>query len=1000
MHGPVRLHLFGSPMVESGGARTALALERRTQLVVLLALRRQWVTRTEIAAMLWPDQEDRLAFANLRKTLFRLPSLRWVPAIEPQGAALRLELATDVADFESALREQRAGEALEAYRGELLAGFDNGENESWTRWVAFERDRLRTAWRAAALARMADPAIPPAEAVALSARLLEADPLDEAALRQHMSALARDGQAGAARAAYRQFVERLSTDLGLTPGAELRALHDTLTGARPAASGIAVPAAGPADDGFVGRSVELQRIADLLGRDECRLLCLIGPGGVGKTRLARRTMQELAPLFADGAVFVPLEDVDTPEQLGLRLAHEGGVAASGDDDPLTRVIDAWREQQLLLVLDNFEQLAEHAAVLDRLMQACPRLKILVTSRLRLAVAGEWSMPLEGLPVPDPEDEDRAESFDAVRLFVRAARRVEPDFAAAAESAAIVDICRQVEGLPLAIELAAGWARMLSCRAIADELRHGTELLRAADTRHPPRHASIEAVFEHSWRRLGAVEREALSRLSVFHGGFSIEGARAVAGASLPVLGALADKSLLAKDGDRMHLHPLVQQLAALRLGDDAARAATEAAHAAHFHRWLRQLEPASESGDREALQAIDRDFENCRRACQWSIAQGQGEALRHSLPTLLNYFEHRARFAEGLALFQQALESPLAADRPLQAVLLSQAALMQARLARYAEAEATAARALAATRRGQQREARYQALAVRGGCAVFTGRFVEAREAYKQVLAVAEAGGRAHEIASTLDNLALCEKRLGRYDESLRLMREALLQHRRHGDHARVALCLNNLASMSTFMNDDESARLHLHEALQISERHGLVSSRAFVLANLTELALKVDDLATARTHAEAALEVAQGAGLMALAGWLKVQLARLATRRGELELARSLLADGADLALTLGAQSVKPATLLALAELLETQGAARAARRVLAFGANEETLSAPDRDELRAAWGRRSPTGTVDPPWPGIALGELLQRVVAERVLAHAPLIAALQASPDDANG
>ena len=138
----------------------------------------------------------------------------------------------------------------------------------------------------------------------------------------------------------------------------------------------------------------------------------------------------------------------------------------------------------------------------------------------------------------------------------------------------------------------------------------------------------------------------------------------------------------------------------------------------------------------------------------------------------------------------------------------------------------------------------------------------------------------------------------------------------------------------------------------------------------------------------------------MALAGWLKVQLARLATRRGELELARSLLADGADLALTLGAQSVKPATLLALAELLETQGAARAARRVLAFGANEETLSAPDRDELRAAWGRRSPTGTVDPPWPGIALGELLQRVVAERVLAHAPLIAALQASPDDANG
>ena len=182
--------------------------------------------------MLWPEQEDRLAFANLRKTLFRLQALPWAAAIESQGAALRLELATDVADFESALREQRAAEALAAYRGDLLAGFDDDESEAWTRWVGFERDRLRTAWRAAALARLGDAAIEPAEAVALSARLLEADPLDEAALRQHMSALARDGQAGAARQAYRHSSSGWRRDLGLAPGAELRALHDALTGAR------------------------------------------------------------------------------------------------------------------------------------------------------------------------------------------------------------------------------------------------------------------------------------------------------------------------------------------------------------------------------------------------------------------------------------------------------------------------------------------------------------------------------------------------------------------------------------------------------------------------------------------------------------------------------------------------------------------------------------------------------------------------------------------------
>ncbi|MBX3606987.1 MAG: tetratricopeptide repeat protein [Piscinibacter sp.] len=993
----LRLSLFGPPALVRGGAAAALPFERRTQLVALLALRRDWVPRTEIAALLWPEQPARLAFANLRKTLFRMASLPWALDIESEGAALRLLLPTDAADFETALREARPAEALALYRGELLAGFDDGQSDAWTHWAGFERERLRAAWRSAAIAQLDDAGLAAGEAVALSARLLDADPLDETALQHHLRALARAGQAGAARLAYRQFAERLSADLGLSPGTELRALHDSLSVAPRSAPVVAdaPPSAAPGDDGFVGRSIELQRIADLLGHAECRLLCLIGPGGVGKTRLARRVLQQLGPTFADGALFVALEDVDTPLQFGQRLARAADVASGrGPGDALARAIDAWRERALLLVLDNFEQLAEHAPLLDRLLQACPRLKIVVTSRLRLAVAGEWSMPIEGLPCPDPEDDDRAESFDAVRLFVRAARRVEPGFAAAPERAAIVDICRLVEGLPLALELAAAWVRMLSCQAIADELRGGTELLRAADARHPPRHASIEAVFEHSWRHLTPVERDALARLSVFHGGFSIEAARAVAGASLPVLGALADKSLLAKDGARLQLHPLVQQLAAQRLDTSAARDATLAAHAAYFHRWLRPLAPATEHGQREALQAIDADFENCRRAWAFSCAPGGAEALQHSAPTLLNYFEHRARFEEGLALLRQAVDSPPGqADERLRMLLLSQAALMEMRLARFAEAEASASLALAARPATSPREARFQALAVLGGCAIATGRPADARYAYQRALELAQAGGRAHDTASTLDNLALCEKRLGHYDEALRLTLEALAQHRRHGDHARVAVCLNNLGSMLTFMDDDAAAQAHLREALELSERHGLVSTRAFVLANLTELALKADDQQAARVHAEQALEVALAGGLRTLVGWLKVQLARLATRRGELEPARALLAGGAELALTLGAQSVKPAVLLAWAELLEVQGHARAARRVLAFAADEPSLSAPDRDELRAAWARRASPPIVDPPWPGLTLEALLQGIVQQRDLAHGPLLAALDA-------
>jgi predicted ATPase/DNA-binding SARP family transcriptional activator len=984
------LNLFGAPTVASGdGTSLALPFERRTQVVVLLALRRDWVPRAELAAMLWPEQPAKQAFANLRKTLFRLPLLAWAPAVQADGAALRLTIATDVEAFDQALRDRRSADALAAYRGELLAGFDDGQSEAWTRWVGFERDRLRAAWRGAALETLENPALDATQAVALSARLLDSDPLDEAALRLHLGALARDGQAGAAHHAYAAFAERLAAELGVEPGAELRALNEAL-GDAPGRTPRRMPEAAAA--GFVGRSVELRRIGDLLARDECRLLCLIGPGGVGKTRLARQTLAEAAAR-QEATAFVALEDVESAEQFGLRLAQAAGVSG-GSGDAMSRVLAAWGEGRRLLVLDNFEQLAPHAPLLDGLLEACPRLKILVTSRVRLTVAGEWSMPIEGLPFPDPEDDDRAESFDAVRLFVQAAQRVEPAFAVGAERPAIVDICRQVEGLPLAIELAATWVRVLSCSDIAAELRSGAELLRAEDSRHPPRHASIDAVFEHSWRRLGSAERAALAKLSVFRGGFSIEAARAVAGATLPVLGALADTSLLTNDGQRMRLHPLVQQLATVRLDEQGERETAAAAHAAHFHRWLHKLHGAARNGQREALQAIDAEFDNCRRAWQFSVDAGQAGALLRSVPTLLQYFEHRARFEDGLAMLRQAIDAPPPAgdDGGLRALLTSLAARMEMRMARYADAEATARVALAAAEGARDREARFHACSVLAGCALAVGRADEATLAFDEALALARAGARPQEIAGTLDNLALCAKRQGRYEDALQLSLEALAQHRRHGDQARMALCLNNLGSMSLFMDDVEAAEAHLREALQTSERHGLVSTRAFVLANLTELALKTGDDAAARRAAERALELAEAGGIRPLTGWLKVQLARLAARRGELALARTLLAGAADLAGTTGLLSVKPAVLLGLAELLEVQGHAVAARRLLAFAADEASLSAPDRDELRAAWARRISPDSADPPWPGWTLAELLHRVVIEADSGHAALIAGLK--------
>lgn len=982
------LRLLGTPAARRGGDTMPLAFERRWQLVALLALRGDWMRRSEVAAMLWPDVTRALASTNLRKALFRLRDAPGAQALESDGDLLRFVATTDVDDFAALVRESRLAEALASHRGELLQGFDDNANEPWSEWLRSQRERWRSAWRSAALQRLAEP-LDAEEGLALTAALLEADPLDEAALQAQLQLLAGTGQASRARETYRAFAQRLSQELGVEPGSALRAVHDGL-------QAQALPPAPPqtADASYVGRVYEQRRILELMQRPDCRLLAVVGPGGIGKTRLVRHVLEDAAGLFADGAAFVSLEDVDTPAAFVARLARDLEITRSAKLDEFDAIAEHLIGRHMLLVLDNFEPIAPAATpLLGQLLDRAPRLKLIVTTRERLALGAQWALPLDGLPCPEPEDMDRLDDFDASRLFIAAARRADPTIDPHAECAAIVDICRQIDGLPLALELAAAWTRVMRCADIARELRTGAELLRATSPAFPARQASVEAVFEQSWRLLGGPERQALARLSVFRGGFTVEAARAVAQARLPVLGALTDKSLLRKDGSRLALHPLVQQFGSLKLGNADDEAAARSDHARYFHGLLAERIIDLRSGDAQALQWVDDEIENCWGAFQWLGAHGPASALATAAASLGHYCQHRGQLQRGLAMVEAALRGPVVSKDPtLRPRLLVHVAQQQYRLDRFVDAQATAREALAGAgaSNDDDRALQRSLLTVLGSSALRLGRLDEARAHYGAIMEFAEEEVPTRDRAVTLDHLSLIERRLGRFDEALSLALEALMLQRKIGEPAILAVGLNNLASLYMARHEADAAEPLLVEALALCERGGLSATLGLVLANLCEVALARGHLDAAERHGRRGAEVAAAIGQRLLVGSIQADLGCIALRRGSLAAAREAIATACATALALEVPMLKAKAAMAFAQLLHQGGHLDAARRVLALTAAEPAVGAAEKSELERmgqAWGAPARPASSIP----LTLDALLHRAVVEAPSSHAALTAFL---------
>jgi predicted ATPase/DNA-binding SARP family transcriptional activator len=711
-----RLYLFGLPHLERDGVVVKLARRKALALLSYLAATGKPQARDSLATLFWPDYGQSAARSALSRHLYDLNKLLGENALmlETESVALGDDLWLDVAEFERVLATyptvtahnlSTVQAAIALYTADFLTGFTLPDCPDFDEWQSFHSESLRQTLRTV-LAKVAlTQAVAPdfESAITIARRWLALDTLDEAAHRALMQFYAQAGQQSAALRQYEQCRQLLQDELGAPPDAETTALverirqgefrqSDKVTGRQEAfrqaqEAGDHSPFTIdnlhnlPAQTTpFIGRARELTELTQRLIDPATRLVTIIGPGGMGKTRLARqagrRLLDQVAAHFPDGVWFLSLAAVDATtfgpalNPLVNGLADLFGLRLHGGAAPQEQVLAYLQGRRLLLILDNLEHLLDESEVISQLLSGAPALTVLATSRERLNLQEEWLFPLAGLALTLPpsnspqKEEDRAFPplggtagglTEAVQLFQQSAQRLQPAFDLPPHLNAVGQICRLVEGLPLGIELAASWVRYMAPAEIVQEIEKDIDFLATNVRNLPARHRSLRAVFDHSWRLLSPQEQAALPQLAIFRGGFRLAEAQAVTGASRPVLTALVDKSLISVSAEgRYDLHERLRQYLLEKLREELTVYQTANERHSQVYLALLQLERA-EFNNQTTLQRLTADFDNIRAAWHWALDHHDWSAIRRSRWGLHFFCLHKGWYLEENEFYERTI---------------------------------------------------------------------------------------------------------------------------------------------------------------------------------------------------------------------------------------------------------------------------------------------------------------------------------------------------------
>jgi predicted ATPase/DNA-binding SARP family transcriptional activator len=933
------LRLLGPLELRVDGGVVDVGAPKRKALLALLALNANGpLTREQAVDALWPDDPPGRVENSLQVYVHGLRRLLGTERIETVGTGYRLSASTaeiDALAFTELLASARAAwhrrrpdrarrllvDALALWRGEPLADVPG---------LDAQRGQLAEARLEALELRIeADLALGEHDRVVTELEsLVRAEPYRERLRAQLMLALYRSGRQADALAAYADARRELAEDVGLEPGPALRELQRAILRqdgslALPRAPQPLARLPRPRTP-LVGRRRDVAAVATLLADPDTAVVTLTGIGGIGKTRVAIEVAAELSTGLRDGAVFVDLASTRDADDVAGAIAGTLGLPLERDAATHEALVAALANRELLVVLDNFEQVTSAAPLVAAFVGE--RLRVLVTSRTRLGVHGEREYPIRPLESPPPGADSVAAvaGNDAVAIVVDRAGALDPAFTLNdANAAEIAAICRAVDGVPLALELAAAATKVLTPAQIRERLARSLDLPVAVGVDRPPRHRSLRSTIDWSYELLDSAQRRLFEQLAVFRGGCTLVAFERVCGPALDDLAALLDQSLVFREHEqgrepRFRMLKIVHDYALERLDDDEVRSR----HAQYFVELARDVGPELVGPGAQWASARLRDeHDNLMAALEWAV-EHDVEAGFELVAAIRGYWEATSRGREVRPWLEQALPAP----------------------------------AQLSTR------ARVGSHVVYGRQLVFAGEYDAAAARFEEARAAGSRLGAYREVAFALVFLAWLQALHGAHDEARALAAEAAQLARVHGDIAAERLGLAMLADAAIRDGDHEAAAATLDASLALAERLQDRSTIVLATVNRAFAAIEAGELQAAEAMLTDALAVAEDIDEPVRTIAVLTLLATIENRTGRLERARDHLARALDLARDRGRLTDRLEVLTELAHCFAESDPARAAFLLGCTNAAYEARTAvrsPSRAvraaELTKSFGRSS---------------------------------------------